>query len=723
MLCTVALLLLSAGGTKKPADEEKDAAPVRNVEKSAGFLIRVPLPITDTVDKRVRGMIKRALGRLENEFGRPIIVLELDPGQSEFGAGSDFYRAMSLAKFLTSRELAGVKTVAYVPQTVKGHAVLVAMACEEIIMAPDAELGDAGVDIGDDEEIDPTVRAGYDQISRRRTIPREVALGMLDADLEVLKVETAVSVEYVFRKDLEEFEKRTTPKSVATLFPRGELGHFSGREGRELGFVKYLAPDRQAVARALELPEEAIREDPSLGGGWVPVELRLEGAVKPHVISRLNSMLESELRSGEVNLLILRIDSEGGSLKDSTQLANHLMSPNKMAAVRTVAYIPNQARADAALIAMACDEVIMHPKAVLGGTGDYAIPESEVEAGVKWVQTQLGPSKSRYWSLLAALIDPEMRVFRYQNVKSGREAYLSEKEHDVLDDADDWRKGKEITSAGVVLEATGQQAKELGLATEVVKNFDEMKQLYGLENDPRLIEPSWADTLVEALARPEFAVLLLVIGGVALYAELQLPGIGIGGFVATVCFLLFFWSKFLVQTATWLEVILFLGGFCCLLLEIFVLPGFGIFGLGGGLLILVSLILASQTFVFPSKQEEYAELRNSLIVVSAAGIGILGLGSIMRKYLPHTPLFRTVLLNPLEGEELDHLSARESVSDYSHLLGRSGVATTTLRPTGKAEFDNQLVDVITEGEILDRGTQVDVVEVRGNQIIVRAGDS
>ena len=79
--------------------------------------------------------------------------------------------------------------------------------------------------------------------------------------------------------------------------------------------------------------------------------------------------------------------------------------------------------------------------------------------------------------------------------------------------------------------------------------------------------------------------------------------------MAAVCFLLFFWSRYLGGTAGWLEVMLFVAGASCVLLEVFVIPGFGIFGLGGGALILASLILASQTFVVPQNDYQFDQLR------------------------------------------------------------------------------------------------------------------
>ena len=182
----------------------------------------------------------------------------------------------------------------------------------------------------------------------------------------------------------------------------------------------------------------------------------------------------------------------------------------------------------------------------------------------------------------------------------------------------DWQKGASVKPAGEPLRLASNRAQELGIATHVVDSFDEFKQLYGFERDPRTAEPNWALELVEALSSPALAFVLLVIGFVGIYVELHTPGVGAGAFVAALAFMLFFWSKFLHGTAGWLEVLLFVGGVLFLLVEMLVLPGFGIFGLGGGLMILASLVLASQTFVLPQTDSQLTELRHSLTIVAAA---------------------------------------------------------------------------------------------------------
>ncbi len=147
------------------------------------------------------------------------------------------------------------------------------------------------------------------------------------------------------------------------------------------------------------------------------------------------------------------------------------------------------------------------------------------------------------------------------------------------------------------------------------------------------------------------------------------------------------------------------------------------FGLGGGLLVISSLILASQTFVLPRNEYQMHQLRDSLLGLAAVGAGIVIAAIVMQRYLPHSPMLRHMLLEPPSGDELADLSQRESVVDFSYLVGEQGVATTQLTPSGKARFGQSVVDVIASGEVIPRGAQVVVVEAYGNRVVVRSADS
>ena len=91
----------------------------------------------------------------------------------------------------------------------------------------------------------------------------------------------------------------------------------------------------------------------------------------------------------------------------------------------------------------------------------------------------------------------------------------------------------------------------------------------------------------------------------------------------------------------------------------------------------------------------------------------------LRKYLDNSPLFQRFLLAPPEGAAAIELDRREAVVDYSHLMGQSGKTSTPLSPSGKAFFGDELIDVVSDGLAVDRGTMVRVVEVAGNRVVVR----
>ncbi len=681
----------------------------------------MPLPIADAVDKHVIQAAQKALDTLRTEQKgdqRPVLVFEFAATGDQSGRGSDFGRSLELAHFLASRELAGVKTVAYIPRSVKGHAVLAVMACEEIVMAPDAVIGEAGIDEPAEEEINPTKRAGYREIANeRRTIPAEVALGMLDRQLEVLKVETEISPEFVLSTQLDALKQKHTIQSQSVLKRPGELGMFTGRQARELGFVKFLAADRSALAKALSLSPRSLEDDPSLGGQWHAVRIDLKGPITSSSAARVQRLMENQIVAG-ANFICLLIDSPGGSLIDSMNLVSYLthLDPSQ---VRVVAYVPNEARADAALVATACDQLVMSPTATLGGDGAAEFAGEDLELAREMLRDALAV-RSRSWSLRAALVDPQLRVFTDTHRKDGVVDYFSEEELAAQPDPAAWEQGAEVTKAGSPFRVLGDRALELGLARHNVDDVVAFRQLYGLDHELELAEPGWAHYLIDALAAPAVAWLLLLIGGAALYAELQSPGIGVGGFVALVCFLLYFWSKHLDGTAGWLEVLLFVAGVCCILLELFVLPGTAIFGLGGGALVIVSLVLASQTFVVPHNDYEFSQLQNSLLGLIGVGVGIVAAAVLMHRYLPHTPFFSNVMLEPPTGQELEEIAHREALVEFDHLLGSHGHATTQLTPSGKARFGNQLVDVIADGEVIGRGAEVVVVEVQGNRVVVRS---
>jgi len=716
---TAGLIWAAAGGAEPlAAADPQNPAEQADTPRRVGRMFKVTLPITTA--QPLRQSVLRTLERLRAEKVRPVLIFQfvVPKGQREFGRGTSLGSAYDLADFLSGKELSEAEVVGYVPQSIQGHGVLPVMACQTIIMAPDAELGPAGVD---EPSITKSILGSYEDIAaRRKKFPVEVALKLVDVSRELLAVETDLGTDYVTPEGLAALRKKRTVAGQTILFRAGQPAQFSGAEARRRGFIDYLASDELELARSLEIPPESLRDTAPLDGQWRPVRVDVKGPLKADLIDRVDRMIRQAIERENANFVCLWIDSAGGSPADSQRLAGYLAELDSTR-VRTVAYIPREARADAALLALACDQIVMHPGAVLGGEGDAAFSQDSVAEVVRFIRKVIAPNKARAWSLPAAMFDPELKVRRYR--RGAEVAFFSEQELKEQPKPEAWVPAEEVTRPGRPFSVKGSDAVTLQLANHVVNDLAGLRERFELENDPGLMEPRWVDTLVEALASPKLAVLLLIIGAVALYAELHTPGVGVPGFIATVCFVLFFWSRFLGGTAGWLEVLLFLLGVACLMLEIFVIPGFGIFGLGGGALILASLVLASQTFVLPRNEYQATEFRNSLLMLAGATLGTIVAIILINRWLPRAPIVSQMILHPPTHEEAEAISASESLAHFERLVGMHGVAVTPLVPGGKARFGRTTVDVLTDGDFVPRGAEVEVVEVQGTRVLVRAVES
>jgi membrane-bound serine protease (ClpP class) len=226
--------------------------------------------------------------------------------------------------------------------------------------------------------------------------------------------------------------------------------------------------------------------------------------------------------------------------------------------------------------------------------------------------------------------------------------------------------------------------------------------------------------------------LLFVVGLIALYVEFSAPGISIGGLIAGLCFALFFWSRFLGGTAGWLEVVLFVMGLLFLGVEIFVLPGFGIAGLTGALLLIASLVMASQTFALPDTDLQLGTFTMNLFVVAGAMAAVILASVFLSTYFGTIPLVNRLALRPPAVDETlaaevsekgvvpTALSAQVSAEGGPLLqVGDIGVADSPLRPAGKVIFGDEPYDVVTEGTFVEKGTHVKIIKLRANQILVR----
>lgn len=442
----------------------------------------------------------------------------------------------------------------------------------------------------------------------------------------------------------------------------------------------------------------------------------------------ISRRLEAAQRGG-VDLLLLRITSPGGELDASMELARRL---SEIDWATTVAFIPEEAYSGAAIIALGCDRIYMRPRAVIGDAGPIQFHDGQFEhADEKIVSAlavalhQLAIAKKRPGAIAEAMVDRHLVVYEAISKVDQQKTFLTAQESQQPANQADYEIGPALPESGQdrFLTVGGLRAVELQLAEGT---FDSEQELLDHLQIERLSETrrTWIDQLVYFLNRPWVTGLLLVLGVLGLMLEFSIPGTSVPGLISACCFTLFFWSHVLGGTSGWLEILLFILGLLCLALEIFILPGFGVFGISGVLMLMLSLIMASQDFVLPASSVEWATLRTNLLIVLgtlAVAVIVLVVQVLLFDSLPGLGRFRLDAPVASAGDSmpLPSPSSASLTPMGQPEVGAAGVAESILRPAGKARFATSLVDVITEGDYVEAGCRVEVIRRQGNQVIVR----
>lgn len=224
------------------------------------------------------------------------------------------------------------------------------------------------------------------------------------------------------------------------------------------------------------------------------------------------------------------------------------------------------------------------------------------------------------------------------------------------------------------------------------------------------VDPGWVEQLVLFITNPLVAPLLLSLGLLGLIFEIKHGAFGLGGLVSLASLGLFFGSTFLLGLAGW-EVVLLLGlGLVALLVEVFILPGFGAAGIlalaAFGAAIVLALVGGSPTS---------GDVAQALAVLGASLVITVSVAYAWLRHLPSSGRFSGLFLRHSAQQSEGYISALPRPD----LVGQDGVAVTDLRPAGLAQIGAERVDVVTEGEYVSQGTPVRVLRSEGYRHIVR----
>jgi membrane-bound serine protease (ClpP class) len=458
---------------------------------------RVTYFLIDQFDRGTLKNLQDALMALqnqaENDKQSPILIVEIVGGPATFG------QVLDLAKSLTSTRYSKVRTVAWVPalgggRALDGYAAILPLACREIVMHPDAVTGDIGhgQPLEDDEQ---QVVINIVEKRYNTRVNGALAAGMCDPQAAVLlvKLDLGRKVEetrLVTGKELRRLQDSNVaiPK-IVTIKKEGMPLLLSGREAHKHGVLTmHIAQDRTELANIYGFNPRELRPDGTENEGPRACLIRIAGPID----ERLKDLVTREIQRAtaeDANLIFFEIDSPGGELFASESIAMAIAEIDPKSC-RSIAYVPKQAISGGAMIALGCDEIIMHPDARIGDMFPAAaqpgwperLPE-KVLSIIREMLRELAERKGRPPALLRAMVDKDLVVYEVTHRQTGRVSYLSTQELEAV--PDEWNQGAAVadTRKGVALTLSGQRAYELNLAAQPVRNFDELKLRFGIPTE------------------------------------------------------------------------------------------------------------------------------------------------------------------------------------------------------------------------------------------------
>lgn len=449
------------------------------------------------------------------------------------------------------------------------------------------------------------------------------------------------------------------------------------------------------------------------------IVISISGNVNPSMAAFIGRAIQNREEYKDP-LFIFEMDTFGGRLDAAYNIVDTL---SNISNGRTIAYITKRAISAGALIALACNKLVMKSNTTMGDCAPITISNEGPKMLGEKFQSPLRAKfralakKNNYPSTLAeSMVTAEMIVLKI--VLPDTTLYLDSTGFEDL--ASSLKKKiiskKTIVKRGELLTMDNDEAKELGFSLANVNSIKEVLSLLNIkEYSITTISQNWSEKFVSFIAM--IAPILMMIGFAALYTEMKTPGFGVPGIVGIICLALVFGGQYMIGMANYTEMLLLIIGIVLLGIELFVIPGFGIIGIAGILLMAIGMILSLQDFVIPRPempwQREILEKNIFSMIISLLGSVVL----IVLFFKFVFPKISRVISGPYLSATLADAHTT-SESSFPISVGDKGIVTKTLRPSGSAKIGDDIYDVITDGEFINTDEQIIVTEIKGNRILV-----
>jgi membrane-bound serine protease (ClpP class) len=477
---------------------------------------------------------------------------------------------------------------------------------------------------------------------------------------------------------------------------------------------------------------DPVKPAPPSAGAWI---IPIRGDIEPSLSVFVRRETRKALERG-ADFLIFEIDTFGGRVDSALQITSFISSIKR---ARTAAWIHNGDESmgvswsAGALIALSCRDIYMATGTSLGAAAPVALDstgamESAGEKAVAAIRSQIAALAERNGhpvGIALAMVDYDVDLWEVRVNGTVQALTESEVQRLELDPAVKVERLSALSPPGKLLSLSSGEARRLGLSRGVIDERDSLLKELGAGNILGESVPGLADDVITLLTSGPVQAALIIAGLVLIFLEINTPGFGLPGIGAVIAFLLVFGSGFLLGKVGSLEILLFLAGVVLLAVELFITPGFGFLGVSGLLLMGFSLIFSMQDFVIPQFAWEWGLLgRNALVVAGGIIAAVCGI-ALVALAGPKVPLvnrltLKTQITGTAGGPDADLAPEADLAgTDYLSLLGKTGVACSPLRPSGRAEIDGRFYTVEGMGLYIASGASVRVVKIQGNRILVR----
>lgn len=410
--------------------------------------------------------------------------------------------------------------------------------------------------------------------------------------------------------------------------------------------------------------------------------------IRAEIDPRMGRYVKLALQHAEktkADYIIVDMDTFGGALDDTKEIVDQLMDLK----IPVWVFINSDAASAGALISIACDSIYMAPGATIGAA--------------TVVDGSGAAAPDKYQSYMRSI----MRSTAEENGRDPRIAEGMVDENVVIDS---------LKQAGKVITFTTSEAMENGYCEAKVETIEEiLKRNNVVDYEIETFRLGAVEKIIAFFLNPFISglLILVIIGGI--YFELQTPGVGFPLFAAIVALVLYLVPYYLNGLAAYWEILALFIGVLLIIAEVFFIPGFGIAGVSGITLTIVSLVLIMLNNDFFNF--EFVPL-GDIIIATFATLGGL-VGGVVLLFVGGARLTQTKAFQRIALTDTQEVSKGYTVNNLKDLMGKQGTTQTVLRPSGKVLISGEVYDAFTRGDFIEKGEAIEVIGTEGVTLRVK----